>query len=460
MSGGNWFDELDAEAARREASLGMSRREMREAAATESTSLPAVQQPAAWVTEAEARIEVSSPVQPSAAPTPVASAPVVAAPAGAVRIRELLETARTSRASDVHLTQGLPPQMRVDGDLVLIAGGEACVSREWFDGALRDIMSTRQLQELEDADEIDFSVAVEGIARFRVNVFRQLGALAVAMRFIPDETKPLEELGVPTIAADLVTRPRGLVLVTGPTGSGKSTTLAAMIDLVNRKLPSHVVTIEDPVEFRHTSKKALIHQREIGSDTRSFAEAMRRVLRQDPDIILIGELRDPESISTALTAAETGHLVLSTLHTQSAAKSINRVVDAFPPAQQAQVRTQLGDALQGIITQTLLPKASGHGRVIGTEVLVNTPAIANLIREGEVSQIYSMMQAGGELGMHTLDQDLKRLVQKGEISLELAQSRAYDPKSIAEGMNVRSGLVEDTWMGGMGMQQSNGGWNN
>lgn len=425
--------------------LGTSRRDLREAAQAES-----VDTEPDWLRTAEVAPQPSEP----------AGRPVVSSAGGSVTIRQLLETARAARASDVHLTQGLSPQMRVDGDLVLIAGSEGCTSRDWFDAALRDIMSTRQLKELEDADEIDFSVAVEGIARFRVNVFRQLGALAVAMRFIPDETKPLEELGVPTIAADLVTRPRGLVLVTGPTGSGKSTTLAAMIDLVNRKLPTHVVTVEDPVEFRHTSKKALIHQREIGSDTRSFAEAMRRVLRQDPDIILIGELRDPESISTALTAAETGHLVLSTLHTQSAAKSINRVVDAFPPAQQAQVRTQLGDALQGIITQTLLPKAIGHGRVIGTEVLVNTPAIANLIREGEVSQIYSMMQAGGELGMHTLDQDLKRLVQKGEISLELAQSRAYDPKSIAEGMNVRSGLVEDTWMGGMGMQQSNGGWNN
>lgn len=373
-------------------------------------------------------------------------------------IQELLSIAYRSRASDVHLTEGLAPQMRVDGDLALIPGGEGCVSSEWFQSALRDIMSPRQLEQLAESDEIDFSVGIEGIARFRVNVFRQLDALAVAMRFIPDETKPLEELGVPSMVADLVTRPRGLVLVTGPTGSGKSTTLAAMIDLVNRKLPTHVVTIEDPVEFRHRSKKALIHQREIGSDTRSFAEAMRRVLRQDPDIILIGELRDPESIATALTAAETGHLVLSTLHTQSAAKSINRIVDAFPPAQQSQVRTQLGDALQGIITQTLLPKASGHGRVIATEVLVNTPAIANLIREGEVSQIYSMMQAGRELGMHTLDQDLKRLVQKGEITLELAQSRAYDPKSIVEGVNVRSGLAEDTWMGGMGMQQPQSGW--
>lgn len=419
-------------------------------AAEPQASLPQTSVPtAAWVTEP------TGPADPE--PSEPLQAPEVAGP---IPVRQLLETAYGARASDVHLTEGLPPQMRVDGSLALIPGGADCTSSDWFMGALRDIMSERQLESLESADEIDFSVAVEGIARFRVNVFRQLGKFAAAMRFIPDETKPLEQLGVPLIAADLATRPRGLVLVTGPTGSGKSTTLAAMIDLVNRKLPTHIVTMEDPVEFRHTSKTALIHQREIGSDTASFAEAMRRVLRQDPDIILIGELRDPESIASALTAAETGHLVLSTLHTQSAAKSINRIVDAFPPAQQAQVRTQLGDALQGIITQTLLPKASGHGRVIATEVLVNTPAIANLIREGEVSQIYSMMQAGGELGMHTLDQDLKRLLQQGEISLELAQSRADDPKSIVEGVRVRSGLAEDTWMGEMGLQNTQGGWTN
>jgi len=375
---------------------------------------------------------------------------------GVLPLRELLTVAARSRASDVHLTEGLPPQMRVDGDLTLVPGSEARLSTDWFQTALAEMMSPQQLEELQSSDELDFSVAMHGLARFRVNVFRQLGSLAVAMRFIPDETKPLEELGVPPIAAELVVRPRGLVLVTGPTGSGKSTTLASMIDLVNRKLPAHVVTIEDPVEFRHRSKRALVHQREVGSDTRSFSEAMRRVLRQDPDIILIGELRDPESIATALTAAETGHLVVSTLHTQSAAKSINRIVDAFPPDQQQQVRSQLGDTLQGIITQTLLPRAGQPGRVIATEVLVNTPAIANLIREGEISQIYSMIQAGRSLGMHTLDQDLKRLVEQGQISVETAQARAQDPKSVIEGVAVRSGLAEDDWNGSMGAKQNNG----
>lgn len=400
------------------------------------------------------------PTPPAAQAPPVQertpAQPDVPTALGTLGFVELLAQAQRMRASDVHLTEHLPPQVRVDGDLTFVPGAEAPLSDEWFEIALRRMLSQRQYDELESSDEIDLSVQIEGVARFRVNVFKQLGRLAIALRFISEEALPLEKLGVPDIAAELVLRPRGLVLITGPTGSGKSTTLASMIDLVNRRLPSHIVTIEDPIEFRHTSKKALVHQREVGSDTRSFAEAMRRVLRQDPDIILIGELRDPESISTALTAAETGHLVLSTLHTQSAAKSINRIVDAFPPEQQAQVRTQLGDALQGIITQTLLPKASGQGRVIGTEVLVNTPAIANLIREGDVSQIYSMMQAGRSLGMHTLDQDLTRLVDTAEITLELAQSRAQDPKSIADGVDVRSGLQEENWMNEMGNQQANG----
>lgn len=342
----------------------------------------------------------------------------------------MLAIAARASASDVHLTAGHPPLMRVDGDLEPILDYPDPTTASWLETALGDMLSGEQIVEFRQRGEVDLSFAVPGVARFRVNVFRQLGQVAVAMRFIADKAKSLDELGVPAIAHDLAMKPRGLVLVTGPTGSGKSTTLSAMIDAVNRTLPAHIVTVEDPVEFRHTSRRSLIHQREIGSDTASFAEALRRVLRQDPDIILIGELRDPESIATALTAAETGHLVLSTLHTQSAAKSINRIVDAFPPAQQPQVRTQLGDTLQGIITQTLLPLAQSSGRAIATEVLVNTSAIANLIREGEVSQIYSMIQAGGGLGMHTLDQDLKRLVEDGTITLAAAKMAAYDPKTL------------------------------
>jgi len=340
----------------------------------------------------------------------------------------LLAAAARSRASDVHLTANHPPQMRVDGELETIPGYEEPTTTNWLESAMGGILSNDQIAEFRSSGEVDLSITVPQVARFRVNVFRQLGQVAVALRFIPDRIKSFEELGVPQVAAELVAKPRGLVLVTGPTGSGKSTTLASVIAVVNRSKPAHIVTVEDPVEFQHTSKRALIHQREIGSDTASFSEALRRVLRQDPDIILIGELRDPESISTALTAAETGHLVLSTLHTQSAAKSINRIVDAFPSDQQNQVRTQLGDTLRGIITQTLLPRAQSEGRVIATEVLVNTPAIANLIREGEISQIYSMLQAGGSLGMHTLDQDLQRLVADGSISLALAKEIAEDPK--------------------------------
>lgn len=361
------------------------------------------------------------------------------------QLNDLLAVAGRSRASDVHLTAGHPPLMRVDGDLAPIPGYLEATTANWLDSALGSMLSADQVSEYRQHGEVDLSISVPEVARFRVNVFRQLGKVAVALRFIPSHAKPLEELGVPDIARELVMRPRGLVLVTGPTGSGKSTTLAAMLDIVNRTKPAHIVTVEDPVEFQHTSKVSLIHQREIGSDTASFSEALRRVLRQDPDIILIGELRDPESISTALTAAETGHLVLSTLHTQSAAKSINRIVDAFPSDQQNQVRTQLGDTLQGIITQTLLPKAQSEGRVIGTEVLVNTPAIANLIREGEISQIYSMLQAGGALGMHTLDQDLKRLVAQGQISMALAKEVAADPKTFDDTRVRPLDLDADAW---------------
>lgn len=370
----------------------------------------------------------------------------------------LLAVALRARASDVHLTANHPPLMRVDGDLAPISGHMEPTSANWLEGAIGGILSADQVAEFRQHGEVDLSIAVPDVARFRVNVFRQLGQVAVALRFIADKTKPLEELGVPAVARDLVMRPRGLVLVTGPTGSGKSTTLSAMIDIVNRTKPAHIVTVEDPVEFQHTSKRSLIHQREIGSDTASFSEALRRVLRQDPDIILIGELRDPVSISTALTAAETGHLVLSTLHTQSAAKSINRIVDAFPPDQQTQVRTQLGDTLQGIVTQTLLPMAQSGGRVIATEVLINTPAIANLIREGEVSQIYSMLQAGGALGMHTLDQDLRRLVEKGQISLSLAKEMAVDPKTFDDARVRPVDLDADAWTMHTSERQSAAGW--
>ncbi|WP_439594161.1 type IV pilus twitching motility protein PilT [Microbacterium sp.] len=348
----------------------------------------------------------------------------------------ILATAAAAEASDVHLTADHPPLMRVDGDLVPIPGSTDALSAGWVEGASFSLMTPGQRSEFQDHGEVDLSYTSPGLGRFRVNVFRQLGEVAAALRFVPPKAFTLEELGAPAIAADLALKPRGLVLLTGPTGSGKSTTLTAMVDIINETKAAHIITIEDPIEYRHENKRSLIHQREIGSDTASFSEALRRVLRQDPDVILIGELRDTESIATALSAAETGHLVLSTLHTQGAAKSINRIVDVFPSHQQAQIRTQLGDTLQGIVSQTLIPLSQSKGRMIATEVLVNTPAVANLIREGQIAQLYSAMQAGASVGMHTLDQDLKRLVEQGSISRQAAGQYAVDPESLA-GVRVR-----------------------
>lgn len=362
-----------------------------------------------------------------------------------VILTDLLRIGARSGASDVHITADAPPLMRVDGDLVEIPRHPEVLTEDWVRAAAFELMNEGQRGDFEVHHEVDLAHAAEGIGRFRVNVFRQLGAIAMALRFIPDRVFTLEELGAPAIARDLALRPRGLVLLTGPTGSGKSTTLTAMVDIINSTRPVHIVTIEDPIEFHHTSRRALIHQREVGSDTNSFAEALRRVLRQDPDVILVGELRDPESIMTALSAAETGHLVLSTLHTQGAGKSVNRIVDVFPADQQHQIRSQLGDTLQGIISQTLLPRAQSNGRTIATEVLTNTPAVANLIREGQVAQLYTAMQAGATDGMHTLDQDLRRLVGEGAVSAAVARTFATDPASL-DGVHVRpADLDAESW---------------
>lgn len=364
----------------------------------------------------------------------------------------LLAVAARSDASDVHLTAGHPAQMRVGGDLVPVPGYTSALSAEWVETAALAMMSREQRQDYIDNGDTDLSHSVAGVGRFRVNVFRQVGEIAVALRLIPNRTFSLQELGAPPIVQDLAMRPRGLVLVTGPTGSGKSTTLTAMVDIINTATSSHVITIEDPIEFKHHNKRSVIHQREIGSDTASFAEALRRVLRQDPDVILIGELRDPVSISTALSAAETGHLVLSTLHTQGAAKSINRLVDAFPAHQQDQVRSQLGDTLQGIVSQSLLPKAQSDGRAIATEVLVNTPAIANMIREGQIAQIYSAMQAGSGIGMHTLDQDLRRLVEDGTVAPHIARMHAVDPATLDDVRVRPRDLDAEQWSAHAGEQ--------
>jgi twitching motility protein PilT len=333
------------------------------------------------------------------------------------------------RASDLHVTVGAAPTLRIDGALTP-AGSEQVWTHERTREALFSLLDERQRATFEHELELDFAFTISANSRFRVNIYQQRGSVGAAFRLIPTEIKNLHELGVPESVGKLSQLPRGLVLVTGPTGSGKSTTLAALIDLVNLTRADHIVTVEDPIEFMHTHKKAIVNQREVGHDTHSFNNALKHVLRQDPDVILIGELRDLETISVALTAAETGHLVFATLHTQDAPQTIDRVIDVFPPHQQQQVRAQLAATLQGVICQTLVKRASGRGRVVATEVMLTTPAIANLIREGKTYQIASMMQAGRDLGMHTMDQHLADLVDNGTITRSSAMDKAHDTEGL------------------------------
>jgi pilus retraction protein PilT len=341
-----------------------------------------------------------------------------------------LEEVVMRNASDLHVTAGAAPSLRVDGGLRPIEGAPRWMP-EKVAKALYSLLTPEQLGRFEREQELDFAYTAGG-SRFRVNYYQQRNSIGGAFRLIPREIKPLEQLGVPASIGKFAGLARGLVLVTGPTGSGKSTTLAALIDLVNRTRADHIMTVEDPIEFLHRHQKSLVNQREVGHDTHSFAAALKHVLRQDPDVILIGELRDLETISVALTAAETGHLVFATLHTQSAAQTIDRVIDVFPPHQQGQVRAQLAATLQGVVCQTLVKKASGSGRVVATEVLVTTPAIGNLIREGKTYQITSMMQAGRGLGMHTMDQHLAELVDAGQITREAALEKAQEPDAIGQ----------------------------
>jgi twitching motility protein PilT len=331
------------------------------------------------------------------------------------------------RASDLHLTVNAAPMVRVDGGLRPV-GDATPWDREHVLSALMSLLTPSQREQFERELELDFAFTISANARFRVNFYQQRGSVGAAFRLIPTEIKQLKELGVPESVGNFSKLPRGLVLVTGPTGSGKSTTLAAMIDLVNTTRADHIVTVEDPIEFMHSHKKAIVNQREVGHDTHSFGAALKHVLRQDPDVILIGELRDLETISVALTAAETGHLVFATLHTQDAPQTIDRVIDVFPPHQQGQVRAQLAATLQGVVCQTLVRKASGQGRAVATEVLIMTPAIANLIREGKTYQIASMMQAGRDQGMHTMDQHLADLVNNGRITHKAAMEKVHDPE--------------------------------
>ena len=332
-------------------------------------------------------------------------------------------------ASDLHVTTNAIPMIRVDGGLRPV-DGLSVWNKDKVAAALTSILTDEQKATFDEELELDLAYTVSANARFRVNVYQQRGAMGAAFRLIPTDIVQLKDLGVPDSVARFATLARGLVLVTGPTGSGKSTTLAALIDLVNRTRADHIVTVEDPIEFMHKNHKSLVNQREVGPDTHSFASALKHVLRQDPDVILIGELRDLETISVALTAAETGHLVFATLHTQDAAQTIDRVIDVFPPHQQGQVRSQLAATLQGVVCQTLVKRASGKGRVVATEVLIATPAINNLIREGKTYQIASAMQAGRDHGMHTMDSHLADLANAGTITVKAAMDKAQDAESL------------------------------
>ena len=344
---------------------------------------------------------------------------------GDLDIAAALRTMLRTGASDLHLTTGAPPMVRLDGQLAALPGYDV-LKPESLQRSIYSMLTQKQRERFEDDLELDFSHALVGEARFRVNVYRQRDSLGAAFRMIPYEIKPLEVLGVPEAVAAFAALPRGLVLVTGPTGSGKSTTLASLVDLANRSRSAHIMTVEDPIEFLHRHKRSLVNQREVGTDTHSFGTALRHVLRQDPDIILIGELRDLETIQVALTAAETGHLVFATLHTQDSSQTIDRIIDVFPSGQQGQVRTQLATAVQGIVCQSLLRRADGPGRAAAVEVLIATPAIRNLIREGKVHQIYTALQAGASLGMQTMDQHLAELVKRGTISYEVAAETCHN----------------------------------
>ena len=393
------------------------------------------------------------PLQPSALPAPpvtsagggvavAAAAPASAsqaaaeAPAQAVRVgaedtsedsnflTDLLVQVLDTKASDLHLAVGAAPTVRMNGHLTPLEGYPV-LTPQVIQKVMYAILSQKQREKFEEELELDFAYSVPGRARFRVNIYRQRDSLGAAFRLIPYEIKPLEDLGVPPGVGNFAMLPRGFVLVTGPTGSGKSTTLAAVVDMANRNRRDHIMTVEDPIEFLHEHKSCLVNQREVGEDTWSFKNALKHVLRQDPDIILVGEMRDLETIEIALTAAETGHLVMATLHTQDAAQTIDRVIDVFPPHQQQQVRVQLAGALQGVVCQQLVRTADGKGRVVATEILVATPAIRNLIREGKTHQIYSAMQAGAKHGMSTMDQHLAELVRKGIVTYDMALEKCH-----------------------------------
>ena len=341
---------------------------------------------------------------------------------------EMLIQVMERKASDLHLTAGSPPMIREKGRLRAL--DHPPLTPQNTREIIYSILTNDQRQRLETEWQVDLSYSIPNRARFRVNAYFQRASIGAALRLIPQDMPELESLGVPPVLVDFTKKPRGFVLVTGPTGSGKSTTLAAMVDRINRERHEHIMTVEDPIEFLHGHKSCIVNQREIGGDAKSFAMALKAALRQDPDVILVGEMRDLETISTALTAAETGHLVFATLHTQDVAQTIDRIVDVFPPAQQDQVRVQLSIALAGIVTQQLLPTADGQGRAVACEVLVPTPGVRNLIREGKTHQIPSAVQTGATHGMQTMDAALAQLVRQNKISRELAEARSSTPEEL------------------------------
>ena len=357
-----------------------------------------------------------------------------------VTLHQLLKTMVERGGSDLHVTTNSPPQIRIDGKLVPLDMPPLAAPET--KQLAYSVLTDAQKHRFEENLELDLSFGIKGLARFRANIFNQRGAVAAVCRQIPYEILGFRELGLPTVVEEICNRPRGLVLVTGPTGSGKSTTLAAMIDKINRERHEHIITIEDPVEFLHQHKNCIVNQRELHADTHSFANSLKSALRQDPDVVLIGEMRDLETIESALRIAETGHLTFGTLHTNSAAQTINRIVDVFPAHQQPQIRAQLSFVLEGILCQTLLPKANGKGRVMAMEILVPNAAIRNLIREDKVHQIYSMMQTGqAKYGMQTFNQSLATLYFKKLITLQVALSRSSNPDELQEMISRGAGAI-------------------
>src|SRR5437016_4945637 len=360
-----------------------------------------------------------------------------------ISLSELLHKLSELAGSDLHVTTGTPPLVRVHGQIRPLDGYHPLTSSETKQLAY-SVLTDAQKHRFEENLELDFSFGVKGLSRFRANIFNQRGAVGAVFRAIPYEIKTFEELGLPPIVKELCNKPRGLVLVTGPTGSGKSTTLAAVIDKINKERHEHILTIEDPIEFLHNHKSCIVNQREVNADTKGFAQALRTALRQDPDVVLVGEMRDLETIESALRIAETGHLTFATLHTNSAATTINRIIDVFPSAQQSQIRAQLSMVLEGILCQTLLPRVDGRGRCMALEILVPNPAIRNLIREDKVHQIYSMMQTGQDkYGMQTFNQALATLYHKRQITLEMAMQRSSNTDELRELIERGSGLNQN-----------------